>query len=385
MALWRAPENSDKLAQRNLQLTFVDNPGPAATHRVSQTFDLKPGQQIAAAPGDLLDYPDELMIDWGNTPPGSAAHIYWPQISAKTVLNLANRLYSTHLLSASDANTITTTVIRGVTYVPIPAGTEGNIAGLFTLDLPMTITVGQEFNIVVRRVATRRVQILEQQIPIPDRSPNAATANSPAIKGSTSSPPVPIDKAKGVAPVAAPTVVMKNWRYVTGTFQVKIPVTTDEVMLRSDEDALAITKWRLQGMAASNRWENVLKRHAAQVGARLEGLGVDPDSIPPSPDGAPLEIFSDGTGSLEIKFVDAAGGPVSDLADVFLQHQELSDQRVIRRWPTTQVLVVNNLISTDTGIYELQVLPDHHDAVGQFVTINEDEATAVQLVLRPED
>ena len=36
------PASSDKLAQRNLQLTFSDNPGTAETHRVPQTFDLKP-------------------------------------------------------------------------------------------------------------------------------------------------------------------------------------------------------------------------------------------------------------------------------------------------------------------------------------------------------
>src|SRR2546425_13376117 len=70
-----SPENSDKLAQRNLQLTFSDNPGPAETHRIPQTFDLRPGQVIAPAPGALLDYPDELMIDWGQTPVGSVTHI----------------------------------------------------------------------------------------------------------------------------------------------------------------------------------------------------------------------------------------------------------------------------------------------------------------------
>ena len=37
------PEYSDKFAQRNLQITFSDNPGPPSTHRVPQTFDTRPG------------------------------------------------------------------------------------------------------------------------------------------------------------------------------------------------------------------------------------------------------------------------------------------------------------------------------------------------------
>jgi hypothetical protein len=86
--------------------------------------------------------------------------------------------------------------------------------------------------------------------------------------------------------------VMRNWRYVTGTFQVKIPVTTSEVMLRPDEDALAVMKWRLQQMAPGNRWHPVLERYISYLRARVAGLGGNPDEIPPSPDGAPIR---DGT------------------------------------------------------------------------------------------
>src|SRR5262249_53109517 len=40
------PENSDKLAQRNLQITLSDNPGPPSTHRIPQTFDIRPSQPL---------------------------------------------------------------------------------------------------------------------------------------------------------------------------------------------------------------------------------------------------------------------------------------------------------------------------------------------------
>lgn len=304
-----SPETSDKLAQRNLQLTFSDNPGPADTHRVPQTFDLKPGRPTIALPGTLLDYPDELMIDWGQTPAGSVAHIYWPQINASAVLDLANRLYATHLLSASDGNTIDCKVTPGVTYIPIPAGTAQNIAGLLTVDLPQTVTVGQEFDILVRRVSTRRIEVPPP--PPVVRLPEVALDTKLArfVRVAETAPvftlPPGAEHAGGTLEIRAPAAggapawiqggakaagkghIIRNWRYVVGTFQVKIPVTTGDVMLRPDMDALAIMKWRLQQRALPSRWFPVLQRYIAYLSARVRGLGGDPDAIPPSPDGAP--------------------------------------------------------------------------------------------------
>ncbi|MEO8561339.1 MAG: hypothetical protein ABI601_04640 [bacterium] len=298
-----SPESSDKMAQRNLQVTLSDNPGPADTHVIPQTFDLKPGAAIQAGAGALLDYPDELMIDWGRTPVGSIAHIYWPQVSAISVLQLANRLYGTHLLSASDSHTIDCTVERGVTYVPIPPGTAQNIAGLFTVDLPLVVTVGQEFNIIVRRVATRRVKTDPvPQVPriaaragggdadasarVHAREDDGEQGGGMYVHAHTGAAAVSGMAANPVVVVANPKVGMRNWRYVVGTFQVKIPVTTGDVMLRPDEDAYAVMTWRLQQMSPANRWYLVLQRYISQLRGRIVGLGGDPNAIPPSPNGA---------------------------------------------------------------------------------------------------
>ena len=62
------PESSSQLAQRNLQVTTSDNPGPPSAHRVPQTFDVKPSG-AAARTGPLAGRPDELMILWGEVPP----------------------------------------------------------------------------------------------------------------------------------------------------------------------------------------------------------------------------------------------------------------------------------------------------------------------------
>lgn len=283
--LTMSPESSDKLAQRNLQVTHSDNPGPADTHRVPQTFDLRPSPVLMATAGQLLDYPDELMIDWRRTPVGSIAHIYWPQVNAMTVLQLANRLYGTHLLSASDSHTIDCTVTRGVTYVPIPPGTGENFAGLFTVDLPTTVTTGQEYDIIVRRVASRRVPIDVPNVPEAPRI--AALGNDKKRKKTAAGE----GEAEAAVLVASRTagLAMRNWRYVVGTFQVKIPVTTGEVMLRPEENTLAIMKWRLQQLAPSNRWVPVLQRYIGYIAARIDGLGGDSTSILPSPNGVPVK------------------------------------------------------------------------------------------------
>lgn len=253
-----SPENSDKLAQRNLQVTTSDNPGGPAAHRIPQTFDVRPSRPLTPVPGGLGDYPDELMIDWGNTPVGAAAHIYWPQVAAADVLKLAARLYSTHTLSAIETNTVQCLVTGGVTYIPIPAATGPNFAGLLTVDLPTTVVKGQEFNILVRRIATRRY--------------------AREVVGRDDQIAVMVSAKKNV----------RNWRYVTGTFQVKIPVSDKEGMLLPEENTLAIMKWRLLHMDTGNRWYKVLQRYITYLSGRVDGLGGNSAGVKPSLDGVPL-------------------------------------------------------------------------------------------------
>ena len=253
-----SPETSDKLAQRNLQITHSDNPGPASAHVIPQAFDIRPSATTRGA----ADF-DELMIDWGDVPKGTVASIFWPQVAAADVLALASRLYRTHDLAAADAHTLSSKVTGGVTYVPIPAGAGENFAGLFTLALPASVRSGQEFDVLVRRVARRRALDIGRKTPV-----TADRAGAAAARGGDFS----------------------RWRYVTGTFQVKIPVSTAAVMLRPEEDRLAILKWRLDRLAPSNRWRAVLKRYVDQVAGRVLGLGGDPDAIPPSLKGAPIKL-----------------------------------------------------------------------------------------------
>lgn len=262
-----SPENSDKLAQRNLQVTSSDNPGGSESHRLPQTFDVRP-----TPPASVGQRPDELMIDWGDLPVGAVASIYWPQASAADVLALADEWYSFHALRAADTNTIRCAVTNGVTYVPIPPGTEDSYAGLLTIDLPTTVVAGQEFDVVVRRVATTVLREASD-VKLPQ-----ATFGGPSKARSAQS------KASAATVVEPP----RTWRFVTGSFQVRIPVSHGHSLLFAEETTLAIMRWRQAAMAPSNRWYPVLERYIGYIEGRVRGFGGDPAVIPPSLGGAPL-------------------------------------------------------------------------------------------------
>jgi hypothetical protein len=242
------PANSSLLAQRNLQVTPSGNPGFPATHLIPQTFDARPSPQPFGS--GLSAYPDELMIDWGNTPPGSTAEIYWPQVKSADVLALAASLYPAVPLTAVDSYTIGCTVGPAYTFVPIPRGGNQSFAGLITLQLPNRVRAGQSFDIVVRRLTSRRYQPVVIQV-----------------------------QRAGAAPPATDV----NWRYVAGAFQMRVPVQRDETILPGEENLLAILKWRLQWLPATDRWYPVVQRWLNVVTGRVRGLGGDPGQIQPSP------------------------------------------------------------------------------------------------------
>jgi hypothetical protein len=246
-----SPERSDKLAQRNLQVTLSDNPGPLAAHRIPQTFDIRP-TAVSNQTGV-----DELMIDWGGIPAGSTASIYWPQVPAADVVALATELYGRHGLTASGGHTVNCEISDGVTYIPVVRAAGDNFAGLLTVDLPAGVSTGEEYNVVVRRLALRDA-----------RQPRLLDGNGAAEEAAVSS--------KRVRP----------WRYVVGTFQVRIPVATSATMLGPEEDTLAIMRWRLHQMTPSSRWHPVLTRYIELVADRVSALGGDPSKILPSPNGA---------------------------------------------------------------------------------------------------
>jgi hypothetical protein len=275
------PENSDKLAQRNLQITKSGNPGGPDAHRIPQTFDTRPSAPTGMPLSVLQGYPDELMIQWGNVPLGSRATIYWPGVDALEVVRLAMRLHSTDQLTLVDPHTIQCTVQSAVTYVPIPFGSGAKFAGLFTIDLPVGVRAGQEFDVLVRRISTRKSENREVPAPAVARATDAthrATAHTAAHSTTQSEH------------------ASRDWRYVVGTFQVKIPVAHDDDLLLPEENTLAIRKWRLLQTSPGSRWYPVLIRYIEYLSRRVDAFGGNAGSVLPSPTGAPVPAGGGGKG-----------------------------------------------------------------------------------------
>jgi hypothetical protein len=185
--------------------------------------------------------PDELMIDWGNVPRGSAASIYLPAVAAAEVLGMAALMYPTHNLAASDAHTLSCAA-GGITYVPIPTGTDANFAGLFSVQLPPGVHSGQQFEIVVRQIT--------------------GTAAGSDVRFN------------------AP-----RRRYVYGAFKITIPVSTPAAMLIPEEQLLSVMRWIQKEIPPANRWYPVFLRYLEQIAGRVIGLGGDPGKVPATPGG----------------------------------------------------------------------------------------------------
>ena len=107
--LGKDPSNWDKLAQRNIAWSDVGSAWAV------DTFDIRP------TPAGLRpdQTPDELMIDWGNTPRGTTAQIYLPAAQASDILAMAAKMYNSHRLTSVDAHTLQFRT-GGITYIPIP-------------------------------------------------------------------------------------------------------------------------------------------------------------------------------------------------------------------------------------------------------------------------
>jgi hypothetical protein len=253
------PSDSDKIAQRNVAFTTVANPGVADSRLATHTFEIRPSPATLGPDGR----PDELMIDWGQTPLGSVASIYLPAVAASDVLALAATMYTNHNLTATDAHTLQCPA-GGITYIPIPAdsGAGANFAGLFSVQLPPGIVKGQQFEIVVRQVTS--VSAVVPQPPPP-----------PPI---TQVAPATVD-----ATVAAPAEL--TWRRVIGAFQITIPVSTKDEMLVPEERLLSVMRWIGETIPPDSRWYPVFLRYLGQLAGRVGGLGGHPDQVPPTGSG----------------------------------------------------------------------------------------------------
>lgn len=247
------PSNWDKLAQRNLAWSDLPNPGVVASRRALSTFEVRP-----SAFGLQLDrIPDELMIDWNNLPSDTTASIYLPAVSAGEVIAMASRMYTAHDLRASDEHTIECSA-RGITYIPVPTGLGIDFAGLLSVNLPPKIRKGQVFNVVVRQVTD-------------------------AFGWRTTAAPGKKVRGRAAASVGARSEI--RWRKLVGAFELAIPVSTKDVLLKPEERTLSLFRWIQKAVPKQSRWFSVFERHIGYLGDRVTGFGGDPTRVPASPFG----------------------------------------------------------------------------------------------------
>ncbi|MDJ0694904.1 M4 family metallopeptidase [Mastigocoleus sp. MO_188.B34] len=240
------PSNWDKLAQRNIAWN------PVGSAQAVSTFEIRSTPATALQSGQI---PDELMIDWGNTPSGSFASIYLPAVNVADVLAMADRMYTTHRLEQVDSHTLQCRT-GGITYVPIPASADVNYVGLLSVDLPERLDQGQVFNIVVRQVT------------------NAFGKRPPE--------PPRIMTNPSVAAIALTDI---EWRSVLGAFQLTIPVQPKEILLPQEERQLSVFRWIQEAIPADNRWYSVFNRYIGQIAKRVDVFGGDSSQVVASPTG----------------------------------------------------------------------------------------------------
>ena len=98
-------------------------------------------------------------------------------------------------------------------------------------------------------------------------------------------------------------------RKTLGAFQITIPVRTDQEMLPTEIRKLSVLRYIQQTIPTSSRWYSIFERYLDQIAARVRGLGGDPNTVKPSPDGCEPCPPADALLAFRARTLDA-GAPV---------------------------------------------------------------------------
>jgi hypothetical protein len=236
------PGSSDNLAQRNLAILDVDNPGTAASHTVLHTFEVKPSSFKLPGKTRLAAFfaadsfasqrtrPDELLIRWHNLPRDSEVELYFSDIDTADILLYGGFRSSPPAFEVVNKNTIRFKVADD-TWLPIPGGRALNIPALLGVKLPDNIVYGQEFRISVHQVDGRT-------------------------------------------------------RSIIGAFEIKIPVIKAELMLDGEVRRLSVLKHIATTIPPGNRWYPIFKQYLYGLSAKVDAIGGDSKTVLGNPDGS---------------------------------------------------------------------------------------------------
>ena len=225
------PAGLGSLAQRNLSIDEVSNPGQSGDGRtVAHTFEI--GAMEWNREGAV---PELLMIDWGTLPPGSRARLFLPEVDALQSVRRSSRYSGSTGLHVLDSHTLACAV-GGRSFIPILTTERRRTPALITVELPSGVTAGEVFRFMVRQVSG---------------APRHAR--------------------------------------VTGMFQFSIPVKKTRMLLRGEERKLGVLRWIAKSVSNQDVWNPALTRYLQVIARRVSAFGGNPDAVPPSPYGAPMD------------------------------------------------------------------------------------------------
>lgn len=255
---------SDKLAQRNVAWIDGPNPGTDPSRVMPHPFEIR----SSSAAGK----PDELMVTWGETPPGSTASFYLPAVDAAAVIGLADSMYPAHRLTAADPHTIQCPT-GGVTLIPVPPG-AGRYTGLMYVDLPTSVRRGDVYDIAVRQLTEATATLTPPRAqPVPQARRAGKGTKAAAIA------------RKGTKALTLTQPESFSWRHLLGAFQYTLTISVKEQLLYPEERLLAWLKWRVEVTPHQNGWYPVLLRYQRLIEGRVSGFGGNPGQILPSQTG----------------------------------------------------------------------------------------------------
>ena len=308
------PFTSDKLAQRNLALSEIANPGLDPSRRAFTTFE------IEASPEAISDDlpPDELLLDWRSAAPeGTEVSLYIPDWDAHQVVALADRFYARHDLRVIDAHTVALPG-TGTRYVPLPQSLVRR-TGVLVAGLPLGVKQGQRFDLAVRQITNRSrgLKLEPPKVQVIDREearklaaryePKGKTKGKAAAASAANASVIQLDARRtlildrGVidssadhaliiehpdkATATAARRAAQPWRETIGAFQLGIPVSVKAQMLVHHMRLLSVMRWRAERLRPSNRWYGTFGRYVELFADKLRGLGGNPDLVPATVDG----------------------------------------------------------------------------------------------------
>jgi hypothetical protein len=277
----------DKLAQRNIAWLDAPNPGVVASRRVAHPVQVRPTPSSAPTP-------DELLIQWGNTPADSEAQLYLPALDAAAIVKAAQISYPVQQLGLVDAHTISV-ASSGITFLPLPNG-SARVAGLLSITLPPGVVKGDSYLLSVKQLSSFSAP-LPPPPPPPPPVPQVATTRQSLI-------------------VIPPNEIV--WQEVVGAFAFSINISTKDELLLSEERLLAVLRWMLTQTPTSRRFYPVLQRYIGIVVGRVSGFGGDPGKIGPSPVGEVpgLPFVPGAPGTLQPPPISSAGDRLEETGKV---------------------------------------------------------------------